>query len=230
MIKRLMFGMIWIGFIGYAFLLAPPDQPNTWMLIQNLSTGNWDDINPLIVSLFNLMGIWPLIYGCVVIADGQGQQISAWIFWLGSFAVGAFALLPYLALRQPNPTFEGPKNLWLKILESRFTGLAIAAGASGFLAYGLIAGDWGDFIQHWQTSRFIHVMSLDFCLLCVLFPAILADDMTRRGLSNSAIFWAVSLILLIGPAVYLVFRPPLVVSPNLEATPAPSSPSVETFS
>ncbi|MGJ3247091.1 MAG: DUF2834 domain-containing protein [Elainellaceae cyanobacterium] len=228
--KRLLAGVIWIGFIGYAFLLAPPDQPNTWPLIQQLSTGDWDDINPLIVSLFNLMGVWPLIYCCVLVADGQGQRVPAWIFLLGSFAVGAFALLPYLALRQPNPTFAGPKNLWLKLLDSRITGLAIATGASGFLAYGLIAGDWGAFIQQWQTSRFIHVMSLDFCLLCVLFPTVLGDDMARRGLSNSAIFWAVSLIPLIGPVVYLVLRPPLVVSPNIEATPGPSSPSVETFS
>ncbi|MGJ3252550.1 MAG: DUF2834 domain-containing protein [Elainellaceae cyanobacterium] len=230
MVKRFMFGVIWIGFIGYAFLLAPPDQPDTWMLIQDLSTGNWDAINPLIVSLFNLMGIWPLIYGCVVVADGQGQRISAWIFWLVSFAVGAFALLPYLALRQPNPTFAGPKNLWLKILDSRLTGLAIATGASGFLVYGLIAGDWAAFIQQWQTSRFIHVMSLDFCLLCVLFPTVLGDDMARRGVSHSAVFWAVSLIPLIGPAAYLALRPPLVVTPNLEATPASSSSSVETFS
>ncbi|WP_353735256.1 hypothetical protein [Okeania sp. SIO2C2] len=54
--------LLWIGFSTYAFLLAPPDQPDTLELIQKLSTGQWENINPLIVSLFNIMGIWPLIY------------------------------------------------------------------------------------------------------------------------------------------------------------------------
>ncbi|MGL4617684.1 MAG: DUF2834 domain-containing protein, partial [Chroococcidiopsis sp.] len=77
------------------------------------------------------------------------------------------------------------------------------------VAYGLGKGDWTDFFQQWQTSRFIHVMSLDFCLLCVLFPALLGDDMARRGMNNSVIFWLTALIPLFGSLVYLCVRPPL---------------------
>jgi hypothetical protein len=56
---------------------------------------------------------------------------------------------------------------------------------------------------------FIHVMSLDFCMLCLLFPALLADDMARRGMQNSTAFWAVTLVPLFGPLAYLCARPPL---------------------
>jgi hypothetical protein len=77
------------------------------------------------------------------------------------------------------------------------------------LGFGLLKGDWGDFIQQWQTSRFIHVMSLDFCLLCLLFPTLLGDDMARRGLKNSQLFWLVALVPLIGSSLYLCLRPPL---------------------
>ncbi|OWY68772.1 DUF2834 domain-containing protein [cyanobacterium TDX16] len=209
MSRKIGFWLLWLGFLTYAFVFAPPDKPDTLELITNLSTGKWAGINPLIVSLFNLMGVFPIIYSCLLFIDGRGQKIPAWIFATISMAVGAFALLPYLALRQPNPTFPGQKNLLLKLLDARLTGVVLSIGAIALVAYGLSQGDWTDFIQQWQTSRFIHVMSLDFCLLCVLFPALLGDDMARRGMNNSVIFWLTALIPLFGSLVYLCVRPPL---------------------
>lgn len=207
--RKIIFWLVWIGFIIYAFLFAPPNQPDTLELITNLSTGKWQGINPLIVALFNIMGIWPLIYSAVMFIDGRGQKIPAWIFATPSFAVGAFALLPYLGLREPNPKFPGNKNLFLSFLDSRLTGFALAIGTAILVIYGIGHGDWRDFVQQWQTSRFIHVMSLDFCLLCLLFPALLKDDMARRGMNNPRLFWLIALIPLFGPLMYLCIRPPL---------------------
>lgn len=207
--KTLLFGALWLGLVVYAFFLAPPNQPDTFPLIKDLSTGQWQGINPLIIALFNIMGVFPMIYSCLLFFDGRGQKLRAWPFAACSFGVGAFALLPYLALRQPNPTFTGQKNSLLKLLDSRWTGVLLGLGTVGLLAYGLLAGDWGDFVQRWQTDRFIHVMSLDFCLLCLLFPGLLGDDMARRGLHDQRLFWAVSLVPLLGAVVYLVLRPPI---------------------
>jgi hypothetical protein len=209
MVRKVGFWLLWVGLIIYAFLLAPPNQPDTFELIKNLSTGNWEGINPLIVSLFNIMGVWPIIYSCLLFIDGRGQKIPAWPFAAASMGVGAFALLPYLALREPNPKFTGQKNAFLKLLDSRITGIAVSIGAIALVSYGLIYGDWSDFIQQWQTSRFIHVMSLDFCLLCLLFPALLGDDMARRGVKNPQLFWLTALIPLLGPLIYLSVRPSL---------------------
>ncbi len=209
MFRKIRFWLIWIAFSTYAFVFAPPDSPETITLITNLSTGQIADINPLIVALFNIMGVWPIIYSCVLFADGRGQKIPAWLFAILSFGLGAFALLPYLALREPNHEFLGNKNIFLKILDSRFTGIFLTLGAAALVAFGLRKGDWSDFIGQWQTSRFIHVMSLDFCLLCLLFPALLADDMARRGMQNSTAFWAVTLVPLFGPLAYLCTRQPL---------------------
>ena len=69
MLRRVTLFLLWLGFILYAFLLAPPDQPDTLELITKLSTGQWGGINPLVVSLFNLMGIYPLIYSAVLLID-----------------------------------------------------------------------------------------------------------------------------------------------------------------
>ncbi len=215
MFRKIAFGSIWLGFLSYAFIFAPPDQPDTFELIKNLSVGQWEGINPLIIALFNLMGIWPVIYSAVLFIDGRGQKIRAWPFATASFAVGAFALLPYLALREPNQEFSGNKNLWLKLLDSRITGVILTIGAAILVRYGL-QGDWGNFVQQWQTSRFIHVMSLDFCVLSLLFPTLLADDMARRGMKNQPLFWLITLIPLFGPLIYLTVR-----SPQVGRSPSP---------
>jgi hypothetical protein len=209
MLRKIGFWLIWIAFSTYAFGFAPPDSPETIALITNLSTGKIAGINPLIVALFNIMGIWPLIYSCVLFADGRGQKIPAWLFATLSFGVGAFALLPYLALRESNPEFTGKKNIFLKVLDSPFTAIILTFGAVALVTFGLTKGDWSDFIAQWQTSRFIHVMSLDFCMLSVLFPALLGNDMARRGMQNSTAFWAVTLVPLFGPLAYLCTRKPL---------------------
>ncbi len=221
MLKKAGFGLVWLSLLVYAFFLSPPEQLGTNELIQNLVIGQWDGINPVIIALFNIMGVWPAIYACLLFSDGRNQKIPAWPFVLLSFGVGAFGLLPYLALRKDNPTFLGKKNFFIKLWDARLTGILLTLTALALLTFGLRFGNWSDFVHQWQTNRFIHVMSLDFCLLAVLFPAVLGDDMAQRGLSNQQIFIAVAAIPLLGPLLYLCFRPslqetnPSLVSPTL---------------
>jgi hypothetical protein len=51
MFTKIILGLLWLCFGLYAFLRAPPHQPDTINLIIDLSTGKWQDINPLIISL-----------------------------------------------------------------------------------------------------------------------------------------------------------------------------------
>ena len=212
MFAKIGFAPIWIGFSVYAFIFAPPNQPDTLDLIINLASGNWDNINPLIIALFNVMGILPAVYACFLLFDGKGQKIKAFPFVAVSFGVGAFAILPYLALREPNQVWKGEKNWLLNILDSRLTGLLLSLGTISLIASGLFFGDWSDFITQWQTSRFIHVMSLDFCLLCLLFPAVVKDDLKRRGIDSPGIFTTIAFVPLLGTLAYLCLRPSLTVS------------------
>ena len=209
MLKKVLLWLIWISFLGYAFIFAPPSNPDTLTLITNLSTGNWESINPYIVNLFNIMGILPIMYASLLIIDGRGQKIRATPFVIGSFFLGAFALLPYLALRQSNPNFDGEKNLVIKILDSRILGIVITIGASFLIISAVLTGNFADFIEQWQSSRFINVMSLDFCLLCLLFPTIIGDDLKKRGIKNQTVFWVISSIPLFGTLLYFCFRPSL---------------------
>lgn len=53
-------------------------------------------------------------------------------------------------------------------------------------------------------------MSLDFCMLSLLFPWLLSDDMERRGMDDDRFFTFIALIPLVGALLYLCLRSPLV--------------------
>jgi len=223
MLRKVAFWLIWIGFIAYVIFIAPPLQPETLTLLKNLFTGQWQLINPIILSIFSMVGISLLIHSCFLFFDGRMQKIPAWVFVLASVGTGVIGLLPYFALREPNQEFSGGKDTWLKWLDSRSTGVILSLSAIAILSYALLLGDWGNFIEQFQTSKFINAMSLAVCLLILLFPALLGDDMARRQLKNPLIFWTVTLLPLFGTLGYLCLRPPLsqfgenVVSGNQQA-------------
>ncbi|MBD2137788.1 DUF2834 domain-containing protein [Anabaena sp. FACHB-1237] len=210
MLRKITFGVLWIGFISYAFVFAPPEDPHTFELIKNLSTGNWQNINPIIIALFNIMGIWPFIYSTIVFIDGRNQKIPAWPFATASFALGAFALLPYLALRSENREFTGQKNLFLTILDSRILAILLTLTSLGTLSLAF-SGDWSNFWQQWHNNRFIHVMTLDFIMLSLLFPTLVTDDLAKRDFKNKEmtqkIISQLSLIPFVGALIYLCLRP-----------------------
>ena len=209
MITKLFLSLLWIGFIVYGFLFAPPGQPDTIELIKNLSTGNWDNINPLIITVFNGIGLVTFIYTCLLFIDGREQKIAAWPFAIACLGVGTFAILPYLILREPNPKFSGDKNLLIKLSDSRLFHILLTITLLVFIIWGSISGNWSDFIHEWQTRRFINVMTLDLLCLCFIFPLIIRDDMLRRNMKNDSLFWIVTLVPLLGTLIYLCVRSPL---------------------
>jgi hypothetical protein len=160
------------------------------------------------------MGVWPMIYASLLFIDERRQTIPAWPSFLTSNGAGVIGLLPYLFLRRSDQEFSQKKDIWLKIWDSRLYGIVLSAIAFSLLAYAFLAGDWNDYVQQWLTNPFVHLISLDFTLMWVVFPSILPDDMARRGLKDSKIFWLVTFIPLIGALAYLCFRPSLPETPD----------------
>jgi hypothetical protein len=209
MIKTITFLFIWVAFVSYGFFFSPPDDPNTLDLIVNLSSGQWEGINPYIICLFNIMGILPFIYASFLIIDGRGQKLMATPFVIGSFFLGAFALLPYFAFRQPVDEFTGEKTKIINVLDSRFFAILTTIGCVVLIGIAITKGDWQDFVIQWQNSKFINVMSLDFCCLSLLFPTIIYDDIQKRNIANPEIFRILSFIPLFGALIYICSRPSL---------------------
>jgi hypothetical protein len=207
MTRKLFLGSIWLAVTIYAIASSfTKTQQGDFELIFKLSTGQFAGINPIIIAIFYIMGIFPVIYAAFILFDSE-QKISPYPFSALSFGVGAFALLPYLALRQNDITWNKSKNWLLKILDSRITAIASSAALIALMIWGLTQGDWSDYVAQWQTSQFIHVMSIDFCLLSLLFPSILRDDIKRRGVEG----WltAIAFIPLFGALIYWCLRPQL---------------------
>jgi len=212
MARSLILWLIWVGFILYLVLLAPPLPADTFQPLRSLLAGELPTINPVVLSLFSLVGIWLLVYSCLIFVDGRMQPLPAWLFMLGAIATGVFALIPYLALRQPNQTFSGKKDPWITILDAQATGVILTVSTIILVIFAVIWGDWGGFIQEFLTNRFIHGMTLAFGLFCALFPypTLLQDDMARRGLNtDSKLFRIAAWIPLFGPLIYLCLRPTL---------------------
>jgi hypothetical protein len=214
MLRKIVLWSVWAGFIAYIFILAPPlHLSETIALIIKILTLQWGEVNPIILSLFALVGVWLQIYSCLLFIDGRMQKIPFWIFALAAVGSGVIGLIPYLALREDNQEFTGKKDSFLNLLDSHSTGIVLTAFTILVLIYGVFAGNWADYIQQFSSDRFIHGMSLAFCLFCLLFSTVLGDDMARRGWRrDSQLFWVVALIPLFGALFYLCLRPPLIES------------------
>lgn len=216
-LPKTFFGLMWLALVIYGVFfsinLASSLSANAFQadldLIINMSVLNWDGINPILIAIFYIMGIFPLVYGAFILFDPAQESVSPYPFFVASFGLGAFALLPYFALRQSDPT-PRKKGFLLSMLDSRLTAIACSTSIIGLIVWGVTQGNWGDFIAQWHTSQFVHIMSLDFCVLCLLLPvAILKDDLARRGVKSSKYFWLISSVPLLGFLVYWCVRPQL---------------------
>ena len=204
--------LLWLtkaSFITYLLFLAPPFHwESTKSLIVKLLTLQWNAINPVIFSLFCLVGVWILIYSSLLFFDGRMQSIPFYPFAIASVGTGVVGLIPYLAMRESNTEFTGEKDTLLRILDSRSTGIVLMLFTLCLLIYALIAGDWVEFWQLMSSDRFINGMSLAFGLFCLIFPSALGDDMACRGyLRDSRLFWFIALTPLLGSLAYLCWRP-----------------------
>ena len=215
--RKVTFGLIWLSLVIYSVFFsiakAKADSANAFQqdldLIINMSILEWDGINPIIIAIFFIMGIFPLVYGAFILFDRQ-EKISPYPFFATSFGLGAFTLLPYFALRQPEATRQKENSLLLKVLDSRLMAIVSLVSIAVFAIWGITNGDWSDFITQWHNSQFVHVMTIDFCILSLLIPAaILKDDMKRRGVENNRLLWLVALIPLLGGSIYWCIRPQL---------------------
>jgi hypothetical protein len=199
---------LWVAFVVYSFVLSPDDHGDTAARVKALIALQGE---PLSVALFNVLGLVPALYLFLLVPDGHGQRLPSWPFAVMMFALGGFALLPYLILRRPHGVSpEGPLSIPQRVFDSRVFALVLALATIGVLGAGLALGHLDAFVDEWRHVRLIHVSGIDF-LLCisVLHLPLVGDDMKRRGLPPGGPLWAVRWIPLFGLLAYLVARPRL---------------------
>jgi hypothetical protein len=206
--RRLGYGLLLVLYGIYAGFAAPQGDPDKNMFL-TLAMGRGPGHNPAIWGIFQLLGIVPLLYWAVLFPDGRGQKIWAWPFALGMMALGSFALLPYLILRRPYPVPKsGPRTLAVRWFEGRPFAVFVVLALAALLVVIFGEGNLADYAVWFRHSNFVHLMSVDLLLLLLLFPALLRDDMARRGVSEEDPLGRFALAVpLLGPAWYLLRRP-----------------------
>lgn len=219
--RNVIISLIWLLFTAYILWLAPLDQPETVPIVQKLITFQVTQVNAYLFAIFWLMGVYPMIYAGLMFVDCREQKLPGWLYFIAANATGVVGLAPYLIIRDRNQSFHEQKTQWIQLLESHRTGIILSVITIGLLGNAWLLGDWQDFVEQWRTIPFVHLITLDFCLMTLFFPLtpLLDDDMARRGWKGSPVFWAVALLPLFGPLAYLCFRPPLTNQP-LQATPS----------
>ena len=208
LIRRLLLLLLLAADILYAAYVAPKGDP-PGNLFAELALGHGPARNPAIWGVFQLLGIVPLMYWALLFPDGRGQKVWVWPFALGMMAFGAFSLLPYLILRRPYPNaVPGARNLAVRWFAGRPFAVFVAVVLVSLLVSVALFGNLADYIHWFRVSNFIHVMTIDLLVLILLFPALLRDDMARRGVPEESLLGRVALAVpLLGPAWYLARRP-----------------------
>ncbi|CAA7023669.1 unnamed protein product [Microthlaspi erraticum] len=211
---------LWGALLYYCFNLAPDQTPTQDLYflnkLLNLKSDDGFRMNQILVGLWYIMGLWPLVYGMLLLPTGRSKTPPAWPFVVLSFFGGVYALLPYFALWNPPspPVSEAEVRQWpLNILESKVTAAVTLVAGLGIILYAVVgnSGDWKEFYQYFRESKFIHVTSLDFCLLSAFAPFWVYNDMTARKWFDKGGRWLlpVSAVPFLGPSLYLLLRPAL---------------------
>ncbi|CAK8567021.1 unnamed protein product [Lathyrus sativus] len=222
--------LLWAALIYYVSFLSPNQTPSmdVYFLkkLLNLEGDDGFKMNEVIVSEWYIMGLWPLVYSMLLLPTGRSSKskVPVWPFLSLSFFGGMYALLPYFVLWKPPPppVEEAELKTWpLNFLESKLTASILLASGIGLVIYAGLAGEevWKEFYQYCRGSKFIHIMSIDFTLLSTLAPFWVYNDMTaRKWFDKGSWLLPVSLIPLLGPALYILLRPSLSTSVIAQTT------------
>lgn len=197
MTSKLYVAAVFVALIAVA-ATAPASDPGSQL--EALFTFRGPD--PWSIAIFNLMGVWPVLFGAVLLLDGPGQRVPAWPFVLLSFALGAFVLAPYILLRATDRELRPPGRMravmshpWVPVL----TGLTSAA----LVGYAATTGSWATYFGQLQGNGFVRTYSADFAACTLLFPAVAWDDRKRFGGHTR---WWPTLIPLAGAVWHLAQR------------------------
>lgn len=227
-------GAVYGGFAVYVLFFAPGSWNDAGQLGLILS-GKLGEANDVFFAIFNLLGAASVNFAALLNAGAPRQgKLSTNLFSLAGFFVGFWAFGPYLIGREyaPNVVEEEVRDCGVvsRLLESKILGIGAVlyslwayAFALGLFSPGTI--EYHDVVLYASVVDLFRLLSYDrgacsTCLDCVILCTViwgpLTEDMSRRGWFKKgknleSVLTALSFMLVpvLGPAVYLVLRPPL---------------------
>lgn len=161
----MVFIIIWILLVGYAVFLAPGQGNASDPVLSEVFQGNWAAIDPLVLTVFNSLGIFPLVFLTLLLRNDR-MRWPAWPFSLVSFGLGAFSLLPYFAFGNRPPERKLRTPSWMmKILQSKtwLAFLILITVANLITLQNGISLD--AYMETFNQSHLVAVMTVDWFVL-----------------------------------------------------------------
>jgi hypothetical protein len=217
--SRLALAAGWLALGSTAVFVAPQGTADfdTALITDLISAPFSGATNPIFEALFNSLGVIPTVYAALLLPGAKDQpRLPALPPIVASFALGFFALGPYLILREPR---EGPVTRsslgWgtRTVLESKPFAVFNAAFATflvGYAGTNLSSEAISGFVQLWtEQSALCCVSSCDLLVLSLGMYSAVSEDMKRRGVFTPSKAAAFCLLPVVGPTLWLVTRPAL---------------------
>ncbi|MGV2965886.1 hypothetical protein [Paenibacillus sp. AGC30] len=209
---RWILGLVWIAFIAYALLLAPGQSPGSDLIFKELIT--MQSKEPWLLTVFSWLGIFPAVYACMLLRTSvkeRGGRVPAWPFVILSFGLGAFALLPYYVWSSSANRASGYASLHFgrqrksgigRVAAHKLTHVVLLLLTLGTAFYAMTQGHPDVYMEAFNQSAFVHIMTIDFVLLTLLsMIAIYRDTKVSR---RSAAWTAAGIFPIVGPLIYLL--------------------------
>lgn len=195
----MIFLIVWILLILYAVYWAPGNGANN-PIFPELLNGNIGDIDPLVLAVFNSLGIFPLVFLTILLLNDRWRW-PAWPFTLLSFGIGAFSLLPYFAFgfRKPEKNLRTPRWLY-RFLRSRFWLIVLIVMWVGNGLTLLQGFSFADYVDSFFAASLVSTMTVDWFVLYGL------SVYTLYRLYPTARYKALAWIPIIGPVFVLLIN------------------------
>lgn len=84
-----MYIIVWAMLVLYALLLAPGASAANDLLFKNLITGNFQQVDPLVVMVFSFLGLFPVLF-MIMICKKDTYKLPGWPFSLLSLRLELF--------------------------------------------------------------------------------------------------------------------------------------------
>jgi|SRR5690554_3910535 len=121
-------------------------------------------VDPLIISVFNLLGLFPLALIMFAYSTNKLKPIDYVPLLLG-FVLGGFASTPYFIYKE-KPNMKYFK--WFK--EISIVGIIMTTIT---ILIGLINGNFQNYGDAFLNDSFVHIMTIDFLFLVLISPLLL---------------------------------------------------------
>lgn len=210
MTLRTLLGLgLWAGMMVWAFLFPGGSHEHTLSYL----TGIWEAYttglvrDPELFTLFNFMGLWPLILGLLLFTQQpvRGHRGLKVLFWLLSFVGGAYVLFPFLVVQERLSYSQGSPELE-KLGLHPWPSLLLLLVATGLAVFGFLLWDGARVLMLWETSAFFRVMTVDFFLFQFWAQVLIQEDQAGRDLTPGRISRLLFSLPLFGILFYLVWR------------------------